>query len=201
MKIRNLLLAVALAWGLLGGIAVSAAQITAFSATADQNTPFTIVLNTMFTSTLARITNSSVACNQTTTCSGEVATYSLTLTGLIAPTPVMGTLDGMLSGIGTASGTVSVAVNGIPVSVAPFSVDVGPFFKTLFSTQIPTTFGNTVALTGSLNLTLPPGDSVVLPTSLDFAIAQVPEPASVSLVGCGLLGLASFARLLGCRRS
>lgn len=197
MKYRKIILAAVLGWAIFNGALAFAAQITSFSATADQNTPFTTVLNTTFTSMDARVTNSSVACNQNTTCSGEVATYSLTLTGLTSATPAVGTLDGTLSGTGTSSGTVSVKVNGIQISLASFSVDVGPFFKNLFSTQIPTNFGTTVTLTGALNLTLPAGDTFTLPNSLDFSIAAaVPEPASVILIASALLCLGVMRRRL-----
>jgi hypothetical protein len=57
-----------------------AADITAFSATADQGTQFTgITINTTFTSTLARTTNSSVSCDSEGACSGEVGTYTIIL--------------------------------------------------------------------------------------------------------------------------
>ena len=184
---------------LLGLGSASAAEITAFSATADQGTPFTIVLNTTFTSSLARITNSSVACDSETACSGEVATYSLTIMDLTHSTPAQGSIDGMITGAGTVTGNVTVNVDGIPFKSVGFSGDAGLFFKQLFSTQLPTLLGSTVTVTGALDLTIPAGDSIVLPNSLDISIdsappTTVPEPVSMTLIGGGLLVLAAIAR-------
>ena len=190
---------IVLSVALLGVSLGHAADITAFSATADQSTPFSnLTINTTFTSTLARITNSSVSCGSEAACSGEVGTYSLTLMNLTDATPAMGTLDGMLTGTGTATGTVTVLLDGIPFKSVDFSVDAGPFSKELFSTQLPALLGPTLTISGALDLTLPAGDSIVLPNSLDFsfgaATTTVPEPVSFALIGFGLLGLAVLAR-------
>jgi hypothetical protein len=198
MKNLHILSAAGLFCTLLAPMTVSADAITAFSATAIPDTSFTIDLNSTFTSTVARITNSSVACNSDTPCSGEVATFSLTLGDITTPTPAMGTLDGTLTGSGTAEGTVNLFVDGFPFKTIPFSVEAGPFSKDLFSTEIPTSFGETLVLSGSLDLSLPAGDSFVLPDSLEFAIGEVPEPSGLPLICCAVIGLAALARRL-CR--
>jgi len=196
MKKVYLLLTIGSFLTLLGPMTLSADVITAFSATADQNTSFTIDLNTTFTSTLARITKSSISCDSVTSCSGEVATFSLTLADITTLTPAVGTLDGTMSGAGTATGMLTLDLDGFPFKVVPFSVDAGPFSKSLFSTKIPTSFGETLVLSGSLNMNIPAGDSIVLPNSLEFAIGQVPEPSGLPLIGCGMLGLAALVRRL-----
>ncbi|SRR5579871_422114 len=195
MKRKFLLLSASSFCVLLSQTPVFADIITAFSATPDQGTQFNIVLNSTFTSTLAKISNSSVGCSQVTPCAGEVATYSLTVSDITGGANLEGTLDGTLTGAAGAVGAINLLVDGIPLKVVPFTIAPGPFAENLFSTDIPHNFGDSLVLTGALNLTLPPGDSFNLPNSLDFAVGQaVPEPVGLPLIGCGLVGLAALLR-------
>jgi hypothetical protein len=110
--------------------------------------------------------------------------------------PAVGTLDGTLTGSGTATGEVILAVDGFPFKTVPFSVDAGPFSKNLFSVEVPTIFGDSLILSGSLDLSLPAGDTFFLPNSLGFAIGQAPEPSGLPLFGAGMVGLAALVRRL-----
>lgn len=202
MKRKLLLLTAALFCVLLSQTPVFADVITAFSVTADQNTTFTIDLNSTFSPTLAKISNSSVSCDAVAPCSGEVATYSLTISDITGDATLEGTLDGTLTGPAGAVGAISVFVDGIFLKVVPFTIVPGPFSKDLFSSKIPNNIGDPIVVTGGLNLTLAPGDSFNLPNSLDFAVGQaaaIPEPAGLPLIGAGMLALAGLVRRL--RRS
>jgi hypothetical protein len=106
----------------------------------------------------------------------------------------MGTLDGTMSGAGPVTGLVNLLVDGLPFKSIPLSLDDSPFLKDLFSTQVPTLLGSPLILSGSLSLTMPAGDSITLPNSLDFAIVQTPEPSYMALLACGLVGLAMLSR-------
>ena len=91
MKRKSLLLAAA-SFLILSQLPVSADVITAFSVTPDTGTPFTTVdLNAEFNGSLARITNSAVACDSDAACVGEVATFSLTIANITGTTPAQGT--------------------------------------------------------------------------------------------------------------
>jgi len=79
-----------------------------------------------------------------------------------------GTLDGTLTGAAGAVGAISLFVDGIPLKPVPFTIAPGPFSENLFSTNIPHNFGDSLVLTGALNLTLPPGDSFNLPKQSGF---------------------------------
>lgn len=201
MKRKLLLLSAASFCVLLSQTPVFADVITAFSVTPDDETPFTIDLNSTFSSTLAKISNSSVACDAMTPCSGEVATYSLTVSDITGDANLEGTMDGTLTGPAGAVGAISLFVDGVFFKVIPFTIAPGAFSKDLFSTKIPNNFGDPIILTGGLNLTLAPGDSFNLPNSLEFAVGQaaVPEPAGLPLIGGAMLGLAALVRRL--RRS
>ena len=195
MRGLNSLWTATLAWACLGAATCSADVISAFSAAAVPGSGFTTVVNSTFNSSLARITNSSVACGPASACSGEVATFSLTLSDVTNPLAVaMGTLDGTMSGAGPVTGLVNLLVDGLPFKSIPLSLDDSPFLKDLFSTQVPTLLGSPLILSGSLSLTMPAGDSITLPNSLDFAIVQTPEPSYMALLACGLVGLAMLSR-------
>jgi hypothetical protein len=164
-----------------------ASTIDSFSFTTPDSSPFTTNLTESFTSSGAALTGT-VACDSTTVCSGEVGTFSLGL-DLTNVSMLSITTDGSLTGDTSASGFQDL-ISPIEKTRA-FNVPTGSFDYTRFTNEIPA--WGMIDVTGSLNLTLQPGQVLTLPVTMGFA-SVVPEPSGQVLILVAALGLAGFVR-------
>lgn len=170
----------------------SAATITNFTATAIAGSPITSVVNTTIVGSTANITNSSFSCASTTApCSGDVLSFTIQGTGSPFATPFSANIDGSLSGSTPALGTLSITS---PITkTIPFSLMAGAFATSIISTSIPSDASGNFSGAGTVGLSLAPGQTVTLPSSLSFTVGtasptSVPEPGSAMLVSGALLG-------------
>ncbi|MDQ6663773.1 MAG: hypothetical protein M3Z23_05225 [Acidobacteriota bacterium] len=176
---------------LLGAITSSAATITSFTATPIDGSPFIATINSMFSGSTAFITNSSVSCASTTApCSGNVLSFTIQGIGSPGATPLSVNIDGLLSGSTRALGSLNVT-SPFTKSV-PFSLAAGTFNTAIVNTGIPSDSTGAFSGAGTVGLSLAPGQTLTLPSSLSFAVGtastSVPEPGSALLVGGALLG-------------
>jgi hypothetical protein len=182
-----------LASSLFAATQVHASLINSFSFTTDPS-PFSSDLVESFTSSQAFLTGT-VACDSTTVCSGEVGTFNLGV-DLTDVSVVSTTTDGSLTGDTPGSGFVNL-VSPIQQSRA-FNVPTGSFDYTRYSTELPAL--GTIDVSGSLDLTLQPGQVLSLPVTIGFA-SVVPEPSGQVLILVAALGLAGFVRYRNLRRA
>jgi hypothetical protein len=176
---------------------ITTPTITDFSIVQNNESPFsTLTLTSSFAGNVARVTDSTVSCSggNETPCSGTILSFTLTAAGLPAGTAPFGvTIDGNLSGISSAGGILSITSPGS--ATIPFVIGVGDFATTIVASSVPSI--GSVTVTGSLSLTLAPGQTLTLPSSLQFTVGDVsgvPEPGTFALTGVGLVGLLAAAR-------
>jgi hypothetical protein len=175
-----------LASTLLAAAPISASTIDSFYFTLEDDSPFTSSLTESFSSTEASVTGT-VSCDSESTCTGELGTFGLglDLTGLV-DTPASIDISGNLSGDLAGGGDLFVT------SISyPFAIPSGDFDKILLSTELPPL--GMIDVYGSLDLTLPPGETVTLPITLTVGTA-VPEPSGQAMLILGLLGLIGIVR-------
>jgi len=207
-----------------GALAAPAATVTITNFTAspgDDSANFTTdVINSTFDSTSVRITNSSISCGSfhDGACGSIAADFEITGNNLTTTTPLNIHIDGSvtfippITSIGTTSAEDSTTVIGdlkywvtsapsLQTSI-PFSV-TGDFDKDLANTFAPPeNINGDFDISGTLSLTLEPGQTITLPSSLAFTLtpASVPEPSSALLLAGGL-GLAWLGRRRLARRA
>ncbi|MGI8991176.1 MAG: PEP-CTERM sorting domain-containing protein [Bryobacteraceae bacterium] len=146
----------------------------------------------------ANITNSSFSCaSLTAPCSGNVLSFAIQGIGSPFATPFSVNIDGTLSGITPALGTLNVTS---PFNkTIPFSLSAGTFNTAIVSTSIPSDAMGNFSGAGTVGLSLAPGQTVTLPSSLSFTVgtpatSSVPEPGTAMLTGGALLGTLGFLK-------
>jgi len=207
----------------VGVVSASATTVTITSFTAGQGDDAanftTDTINASFDSTHAWISNNStISCGSFhgSVCSGIAADFRIIGSGLTTTTPFDIHIDGSISfvppvtSIGTNSdadtvnGTLTYWVTAAPSlqSSIPFSVS-GPTFNSDLSNTVlpPENLSGAFDVSGTLSLTLQPGQTIVLPSSLQFTLtpAAVPEPSGALLLA-GAAGLAWLGRRRLARR-
>jgi hypothetical protein len=177
------------AGGLLG-LPAFASSITSASFT-PTGSPFTTSLTTTFGSTQANITGT-VSCDSASPCSGEVGTFSLSVDLTDTSTPASIDITGTNSGPATEGALV---LNSPFSQTDPFAISAGTFDDLLLSTHFPQL--GPVTITGVLDVSLLPGQTLALPLTFGIEGSAVPEPSPLVLAGLGLL---SFAGAKGLQR-
>lgn len=165
-----------------------ASSITGASFTS-AGAPFTTSLTATFGSTQANITGT-VSCDSASPCTGEVGTFSLSVTLSDTSTPAS------LDIAGTNSGTLTegaLVINPPFSQTDPFSIAAGSFDDVILSTQFPTL--GAITVTGALDVDLAPGQTLDLPLTFGIEGSAVPEPSTLFLAGLGLLSFAGTQRL------
>jgi len=135
-------------------------------------------------------------------CAGGLLTIELTDTGfdpLVNPGTLIGAVGGTVNGSalfkGYKNGTnAEFAVSPIDVSIGPFVDAVGGITPTAFSGTDSQPHGPIAAYSMTMVASIRhPGDRA-LSTSFNFALDNVPEPATMTLFGIGLLGVGLATR-------
>jgi hypothetical protein len=143
-----------------------------------------------------------ISCVSVAPCAGGQLTIELTDTGFTAqPNPgfLIGNVGGTTNGSSTFAGFKSTANTEFTSSA--IDVLMGPFIDTVPG-SVPTSFSgtdtqrhdavSTYSMTLVATIVHPAGRA--LGSSFDFALDNVPEPATVALFGIGLLGVGLAAR-------
>ena len=179
---------------------ITAATITGFTITPVPGSPFSATLNSSFTGSAAKITNTTVSCVGPSACSGALLGFGIVGTGS-GLTPFFVNMDGNLSGTTDATGAIIVGGVSNPFSahgclvVGPSCLSLGDFSLSILSTSLPIS-GSTFNIAGTLSLSLAAGQTLSLPSSLSFSVAAspVPEPGTCAMLVGGLLGAGLLKR-------